>query len=186
MREFDGAIGFILAIRKDGNRRRETGRRLFLLRQFLILQRHPRREQLRAALSELLFHLRVRRSQHFACDGGGGHDRLHQMADVGEVLDRCVGVAVALEHHRLALILVEEDFVLERAAVPGSHDLHGLFRQALPFLDLAGMKFDPCNSFDLVHCCSLSKFPAQFYKEHLHSTGLSKVVYTFKNGKARP
>ncbi len=43
---------------------RETGRRLFLLRQFLILQSHPRREQLRAALSELLFHLRVRRSQH--------------------------------------------------------------------------------------------------------------------------
>ena len=31
---------------------REIGRRLFLLRQFLILQRHPRREQLRAALSE--------------------------------------------------------------------------------------------------------------------------------------
>src|SRR6266516_340032 len=83
------------------------------------------------------------------------------MADVGEVLDRGVGVAVALEHHRLALILVEEDFVLERAAVPGPHDLHGLFRQALPFLDLAGMKLDPCDSFDLVHCCSLSKFPAQ-------------------------
>ena len=31
---------------------REIGRWLFLLRQFLILQRHPRREQLRAALSE--------------------------------------------------------------------------------------------------------------------------------------
>jgi hypothetical protein len=51
---------------------RETGRRLILPHQFLILQRHPRREQLRAALSELLFHLRVRRSQHFARDGGGG------------------------------------------------------------------------------------------------------------------
>src|SRR5688572_28580960 len=81
------------------------------------------------------------------------------MADVGKVLDRGVGVAVALEHHCLALILVEEDFVLERAAVPGPHDLHGLFRQALPFLEFAGMKFDPCDSFDLVHCCSLSKFP---------------------------
>ena len=34
-----------------------------------------------------------------------------------------VGVAVAFEHHRLALILVKEDFVLEleRAGVPGPH-----------------------------------------------------------------
>ena len=31
---------------------REIGRRLFFFRQFLILQRHPPREQLRAALSE--------------------------------------------------------------------------------------------------------------------------------------
>src|SRR4029450_8643045 len=83
------------------------------------------------------------------------------MADVGKVPDRGVGVAVALEHQRLALILVEEDFVLERAAVLGPHDLHGLFRKALPFLDLAGMKFDPCDSFDLVHCCSLAGFPAR-------------------------
>src|SRR5688572_32219092 len=89
------------------------------------------------------------------------------MADVGKVLDRGVAVAVALEHHSLALILVEEDFVLHRAAVPGPHDLHGLFRQALPFLDLAGMKFDPCDSFDLVHCCSLSKFPAQRFVSRL-------------------
>lgn len=35
-------------------------------------------------------------------------------------------------------ILIEEDFVLERAAVPGLQGLHGLFLQALPFLDLAG------------------------------------------------
>jgi hypothetical protein len=27
---------------------------------------------------------------------------------------------------------------------------------------------------------------AEFYKEHLHSAGLSKVVFTFENGKARP
>src|SRR5687767_2711665 len=91
------------------------------------------------------------------------------MADVGKVLDCGVGVAVALEHQRLGLILVEEDFVLERAAVPGPHDLHGLFRQALPFLDLAGMKFDPCDSFDLVHCRSLSKFPAQRFWSRLVS-----------------
>src|SRR6266513_2261379 len=83
------------------------------------------------------------------------------MADVGKVLDRGVGVAVALEHNCLAFILVEEDFVLERAPVLGPHDLHGRFRQALPFLDLAGMKFDTCDSFDLVHCCSFSDFPAQ-------------------------
>src|SRR6266516_1562801 len=89
------------------------------------------------------------------------------MADVGKVLDRCVGVAVALEHHRLALVLVEEDFVLERAPVLGPHDLHGRFRQALPFLDLTGMKLDPCDSFDLVHCCSLSNFPAQGFGSRL-------------------
>src|SRR5918996_1712272 len=99
------AAAVIVPIGSQGSMR---GRRLFLLRQFLILQRHPRREQLWAALSEQLFHLRVRRSQHLARDGGGGHDRLHQMADVGKVLDRGVGVAVALEHDRLALILVEK------------------------------------------------------------------------------
>src|SRR6476619_3811047 len=94
-----------LALRTMETAARATARRLILLHQCLILQRHPRREQLRAALSELLFHLRVRRSQYFARDGGGGHDRLHQMADVGKVLDRGIGVAVALEDHRLALIL---------------------------------------------------------------------------------
>lgn len=26
----------------------------------------------------------------------------------------------------------------------------------------------------------------EFYKEHLHSAGLSKVVFTFENGRARP
>jgi hypothetical protein len=26
----------------------------------------------------------------------------------------------------------------------------------------------------------------EFYKEHLHSAGRSKVVFTFENGKARP
>src|SRR3712207_8373882 len=48
-----------------------------------ILRRHPRREELRAAVCEHLLHLRVRSSQHFAGDGGGGQERLHQMADVG-------------------------------------------------------------------------------------------------------
>src|SRR5688572_15430084 len=91
------------------------------------------------------------------------------MADVGKVLDLGVGVAVAFEHQRLGLILVEEDFVLKRAAVPGPHDLHGLFGEALPFLDLAGMKFDPCDSFDLVHCCSLLKFPGSTVWEPLGS-----------------
>jgi hypothetical protein len=42
------------------------------------------------------------------------------MADVGRVLERGVGVAVALEHHRFALIFIEVDFVLERAEPLGS------------------------------------------------------------------
>jgi len=68
-----------------------------------------------------------------------------------KVLNRRVGVAVALEHDRFGLILVEEDFVLERAGVLGSHDLHRFFREALPLLDLAGMELDPRDAFDLVH-----------------------------------
>src|SRR4029078_1481447 len=123
-----------------------------------ILQRYPRRVQDRTALRELLFHLCVRRSQHFARDRSGGQERLHQMADVGKVLDRRVGVAVTLKYDRLALVRVEEDFVLQRAAILGPHDLHGFFRQALPFLDLAGMKSYSCDSFDLVHWCSVSRF----------------------------
>src|SRR5262245_35919502 len=101
-------------------------------------------------------HLRVRRSQHFARDRGSGPDRSHQMADVGKMPERSVGVAAALTHNSLDLILVEEYFVLERAGVPGPHDLHGLLRQALPFLELTGMKFDSCDACDLVHCFSVS------------------------------
>src|SRR5688572_399049 len=98
------------------------------------------------------------------------------MADVGKVLDRGVGVAVALEHQRLGLILVEEDLVLKRAGVLGPHDLHGLFRQALPFLDLAGMKFDPCDAFDLVHCRSLSNFAAQRLESRLVPAWLRRAA----------
>ena len=105
---------------------------------------------------------------------------------VGRVLDRSVGVAVALEDHRLALILVEEDFVLERAPVLGPHDLHGFFRQALPFLDLAGIEFDQCDSVYLVHCCSLSKVPGStaLGEEHLQPRVYPKVVFTFESTRA--
>ena len=71
------------AMRKMDPAAREVGRRLFLLHQFLILQRHPRREQLRAALSELLFHLRVRRPQHFARDGGEPQNPFRRRTIVG-------------------------------------------------------------------------------------------------------
>ena len=84
------------------------------------------------------------------------------MADVGKLLERGVGVAVALETISLALILVKKDFVLERPGVPDPHDVDGLFRKGLPFLELARMKFDSCDSFDLVHCCSLSKSRSMF------------------------
>src|SRR2546423_5506847 len=105
------------------------------------------------------------------------------MADVGKVLDRGVGVAVALEHHCLALILVEEDFVLERAPILGPHDLHGRLRQALPFLDLAGMKFDPCDSFDLVHCCSFrgsrpNGLGAARVRPQFRETAISVPIYS--------
>lgn len=34
--------------------------------------------------------------------------------------------------------------------------------------------------------CHGKTVPAGFYKEHLHSAGLSRVVFTFENGRARP
>ena len=71
------------------------------------------------------------------------------------MLDGGVGVAVALEYDCLALVLIEEDFVLERAAVLGPNHFHGLLRQPLPFLDLARVKFDPGDALDLVHCLLL-------------------------------
>src|SRR5690242_21807716 len=73
------------------------------------------------------------------------------MADVGEMFERGVGVAVALEDDGLALIRVEKDFVLERARVSGADDVHRLFRQALPFLQLAGEELDAGNAFDFFH-----------------------------------
>jgi transglutaminase-like putative cysteine protease len=75
------------------------------------------------------------------------------MADVGEMLDRRVGVAVALEHDRLALVRVEKDLVLERACVLRAYDLHRLLRQPLPFRDLAGEECDAGDAFDFLHCC---------------------------------
>jgi len=43
-------------------------------------------------------HRLVRGAEHFAGDGGGGHEWLHQVGDVGEMLERGVGVAVAFKH----------------------------------------------------------------------------------------
>ena len=70
------------------------------------------------------------------------------------MLERGIGVAIALKHDRLALVRVEEDFVLERAFVLCPDDVHGLGRQALPFLQLAGEEFDAGDAFDFVHCWS--------------------------------
>ena len=77
------------------------------------------------------------------------------MADVSEMLDRSIGVAVALKHYRFTVVLVEEDFVLKRAAVPGPDHLHGLGRQALPFLHLAGVKLDTGDALDLFRAALL-------------------------------
>jgi hypothetical protein len=71
--------------------------------------------------------------------------------DIGEMLERGVGVAVALEHDRLALVRVEEDFVLERAAVLGADGVYRLLREALPFRKLGGEEFDAGDAFDFFH-----------------------------------
>src|ERR671924_1203791 len=112
---------------------------------------HPRGEELRFAVAELRSHRLVRGAEDLAGDRGGGHERFHEVADVGEMLQRGVGVSVPLEDDRLALVVVEEHLVLQGAWVSRSHDLHGLLSQALPLVELAGTEFDPCDALDLVH-----------------------------------
>src|SRR5205823_921130 len=67
---------------------------------------HPRGEELRLVAAELCPHRLVRGTEDFAGDGGGGHERVHEVADVGEMLQSGVGVAVPLEDDRLALVVV--------------------------------------------------------------------------------
>ena len=89
--------------------------------------------------------------------------RGHQVADVGEMLERGVGVAVALEHDEArslsggqagtaislssACKIAARSYAAgtastgsspERAGVFGPDDVHRLLRQPLPFLQLAG------------------------------------------------
>src|SRR5207253_7358840 len=109
------------------------------------------------AVAELCSHRLVRGAEDLAGDGGGGHERFHEVADVGEMLQRGVGVLVSLEDDRLALVVVEEHLVLQGAWVSGSHDLHGLLSQALPLVELAGAELDPCDALDLVHRTTSSR-----------------------------
>src|SRR6185437_5083710 len=117
----------------------------------LLAYGHPRGEELRFATAELRSHGLVRGAKDLAGDNGRGHQRLHEMADVGEVLQRRVGVSIPLEDDRLALIVVEEHLVLKGAWVSGPHDLHGFLRQAFPLVKLAGTDPDACDPLDLLH-----------------------------------
>src|SRR5438105_2479150 len=117
----------------------------------LLVCGHPRGKEFWFAIAELCSHRLVGGAENFAGDVGGGHERFHEVADVGEMLQRGVGVSVPLEDDRLALVGVEEHFVLQGAWVSGSHDLHGLLSQALPLVQLAGVELDPCDALDLVH-----------------------------------
>jgi hypothetical protein len=53
----------------------------------------------------------------------------------------------------------QRDFVLERAAVLGPDHFHGLLRQPLPFLELAGVKFHPAMPLISSILCSSSAKP---------------------------
>src|SRR5215207_177135 len=108
-------------------------------------------EELRLAAAELCPHRLIWGTEDFSGDGGGGHERFHELADVGEMLQRGVGVSVPLEDDRLALVVVEEHLVLQGPGVSGSHDLHGLLSQALPLVELAGVDLHPCDALDLLH-----------------------------------
>src|ERR1700730_4616908 len=51
---------------------------------------HPRDEEFRFAVAELRSHSIVRGAEDLAGDGGCRHQRFHEVADVGEVLQRGV------------------------------------------------------------------------------------------------
>lgn len=78
------------------------------------------------------------------------------MADMGEVLNGGIGVAVALVDDRLALVLVEEDLVLQRAGVLGPDDLHRFLAQALVLAELAGADPGAGETLDFFHLVVLS------------------------------
>ena len=68
------------------------------------------------------------------------------------VLDERLGVPVPLEDDALGLVVIEVDGVLQRASVPGPHDLHALGGQALELLELAPVKLEPTDTLKLTHC----------------------------------
>ena len=51
----------------------------------------------------------------------------------------------------LGLVVVEVGVELQRSAVLGPHDLHGLSGQALVLLDLALVELEASDAYDLTH-----------------------------------
>src|SRR5919204_3112772 len=103
------------------------------------------RPQLCAHLAE---YLAVNHGDHLQ-DGFG------QVAKVLPVLDGRRRVPVALDDHALGLVVVEVGVELERSAVLGPYDLHGLSGQALVLLDLALVKLETSDTQDLTHVSGL-------------------------------
>src|SRR5207249_8915450 len=66
-------------------------------------------------------------------------------------LDGRRGVPVPLDDHALGLIVVEVGVELQRSAVLGPHDLHGLSGQALVLLDLALVELEASDAYNLTH-----------------------------------
>src|SRR5438093_12018336 len=67
------------------------------------------------------------------------------------MLDGRCGVPVPLDDHALGLIVVEVGVELQRSAVLGPHDLHGLSGQSLVLLDLALVELEASDAYNLTH-----------------------------------
>ncbi len=102
-------------------------------------------------LNRAVRQIRPQRFVHLAEDLAVNHgdrleDGVEQLANVLEVLDERLGVPVPLDDHALGLVVVEVDVVLQRSAVLGPHDLHGLSGQAFELLDLALVELEPSDT----------------------------------------
>src|SRR5438132_491550 len=61
------------------------------------------------------------------------------------------GIAVALTHDTLGMVVAEEPVVLERSGVPGANRFHALDGETLEFLKLAMVDLESCDGMKFTH-----------------------------------
>src|SRR6266487_5404559 len=111
------------------------------------LHRLARREELDRAVRQIRSQLFAHLAEELAVNNGDRcKDGFGQVAKVLPVLDGRRGVPVPLDDHALGLVVVEVGLELQRSAVLGPHDLHGLNGQALVLLDLALVELEASDA----------------------------------------